>query len=286
MTNIAIVTDSSANIPEKLVKENDITIVPMYIGIEGKMYKEGKEIESKEIYEALEKDLKVHTSGPSAGDFLKVFKYLIEKKKKDLIYCISLSSKLSSAFNAVNLAKMNFPKNKIKIFDSKNSTISLGLIALGAVRAARDGKSEEEIDSLIEFLIKRSKFFAVLENFKYVFRGGRAPFLGKFLSAAIRFKPILTIGKNGKVQLKGSAKNRKSAIYKIYGQIKKEASCKGKKKIGIFYGSDISPALELKKMIEGDSDIDIDELILTEITAIMSAHTGPGIWGAAVCPKV
>jgi len=258
----------------------------MYIGIEGKMYKEGKEIKSGEIYEALEKGLKVHTSGPSAGDFLKVFKYLIEKKKKDLIYCISLSSKLSSAFNAANLAKMNFPKNKIKIFDSRNSTISLGLIALESARAARNGKSEEEIDSLIEFLIKRSKFFAVLENFKYVFRGGRAPFLGKFLSVAIRFKPILTIGINGKVQLRGSAKNRKGAIYKIYRQIKKEASCKGKKIFGIFYGSDISPALELKKMIEDDSDIDIDELILTEITAIMSAHTGPGIWGAAVCPKV
>ncbi len=286
MANIAIVTDSSADIPEKLAKENDVTVVPMYIGIEGKMYKEGKEIKSGEIYEALEKGLKVHTSGPSAGDFLKVFKYLIEKKKKDLIYCISLSSKLSSAFNAANLAKMNFPKNKIKIFDSRNSTISLGLIALESARAARNGKSEEEIDSLIEFLIKRSKFFAVLENFKYVFRGGRAPFLGKFLSVAIRFKPILTIGINGKVQLRGSAKNRKGAIYKIYRQIKKEASCKGKKIFGIFYGSDISPALELKKMIEDDSDIDIDELILTEITAIMSAHTGPGIWGAAVCPKV
>lgn len=286
MSNIAVVTDSSADIPEELAIENDITIVPMYIGLEGKMYKEGKEITNKEVYKALEAGLKVHTSGPSIGDFIETFKYLIEKKKKDLIYCINLSSKLSSTINSVNLAKKHFPQHRIKIFDSKNATISLGLIALEAARAARRGESEEKIDSLIDFLIKRSKFFATLENFEYVFKGGRTPFLRKFLTMAIKFKPILTIGSNGKVQLKKFARNKKKAIVELYRQIKKEVSYDEKKKFGIFYGSDINPALELKKMLVDDSGIEIDELILTKITTVISAHTGPGIWGIATCPKV
>ncbi|GAG58365.1 unnamed protein product, partial [marine sediment metagenome] len=132
------------------------------------------------------------------------------------------------------------------------------------------------------------KFIAVLENFKYVFRGGRAPFLGRFISSIIRFMPILTIGSNGKVQLKKFVRNKESGIIEIFKQTKALISCSENNKIGIFYGSDISPALKLEKMIREDKSIKTDEIILTEITTIMVAHTGPGIFGVAVtnCPNL
>lgn len=284
--NIAIVTDSSSDLPEELARENDITVIPMYIGIEGKAYKEGKDITTSEVFRALEDGKRVNTSGPSVGDFVEVFKYLIEEKKKDIIYYIGLSARLSSTLNAAILASKYFPNTRIKIFDSKTSTISMGFIALEAARAAKRGKSEEEIDALINFLIKRNRFFAVLNNFVYVFRGGRALFLGKFLSAAVKFKPILTIGSNGKVHLKKFVRTQKNGIMGIYRLIKNEILPGEKSKIGIFYGGDIKPALELKKMITKDKNIDIDELIVTEITTIIGAHTGPGIWGAAFSPKI
>lgn len=56
--------------------------------------------------------------------------------------------------------------------------------------------------------------------------------------------------------------------------------------IKFFYGSDRNAAIALEKMVRDDNDIEIDELIITEITTIMSAHTGPGIWGIGICPKV
>jgi len=286
MDNIAIITDSTSDIPVSLAKEYGIIIMPLYVGFEGKLYKEGETITSEKVYEKLEAGVKVNTSAPSTGDFTNIFRDLIEEKGKNLIYCIHLSSKLSGTVNSANQAKKFFPQAKIKVIDSKNVTLSLGLIVLEAARAAREGKSEEEIDSLIESLIKKSKFFATIENFEYLFKGGRAPFLRKLLSKSIIFKLIITIDKNGKIKPKKFVRNRKNTFIEFCRQVKKASSSAKKVHIGIFYGSGKKTALELEKLIRDDSDIEIDEIILTEITTIISAHTGPGICGIAVCPKV
>jgi len=286
MNNIAVVTDTTSDIPENLANEYNIKIIPLYIGFGGKLYLEGKEITSSEVFEKLEAGVKIRTSTPSVGDFVKLYSDLVEKEKKTLIYSIHVSSKLSGTSNTANQASKFFPQVKIKVIDSKTAATSLGFIVLEAARAAERGENEEEIDSIIEFLIKRSKMFATFENFEYLFRGGRAPFLGKFLAKSIRLKPIITIGSEGRVKLKKFVGNKKNSIIELHKQIRKDPFYTGKKKIGIFYGSDIKPAQELEKMIREDDRIKIDELILTEVTTIMSAHTGPGIWGVTSCPVI
>jgi DegV family protein with EDD domain len=286
MENIAIVTDTTSDIPEQLASKYKIRVVPLYIGFGGKLFLEGKEITSSEVYEKLEAGVKVYTSTPSVGDFVEVYRDLIEKEKKTLIYSIHVSSKLSATSNSADQAKRFFPQAKIKVIDSKTSAISLGFIVLETARATKRGECEEGIDSIIDFMIRKNKLFATFENFEYIFRGGRAPFLGKFLSKSIKLKPILTIDTNGKVKLKKFVKNKRNSIIELYKQIRKDSFYTGKKKIGIFYGSDINPALELEKMIREDSRVKIDEMILSEVTAVMSAHTGPGIWGVSSCPVV
>ena len=286
MNDIAIVTDTTADIPEDLARDNNIAVIPLYVGYEVKLYKEGKEISKQDVYNKLESGIKINTSAPPIGDFVNLYENLVNNKKKNLIYSIHLSSKLSGTINYANQAKKFFPHTNIKVIDTKNVTISLGFIALEAARAAKRGLSEEKIDQLIDILIKESKFFGTIENFKYLFSGGRAPFLGKSLGSAIKLKPILTIDKNGKVKLKKFTRSKKNAIKELYIQAKKAASAVYENKIGIFYGSEKNLALELEKMIREDKDIKFDELILTEITTIMSAHTGPGIWGVGICPKI
>jgi DegV family protein with EDD domain len=284
--NIAIVTDTTADIPEDLARENNVTVIPLFVGYEGKLYKEGIEIFNRDVYEKLESGTKVNTSAPSIGDFVNLYGDLIKNKKKNFIYSIHLSSKLSATFNCAKQASEYFPDAKIKVIDSKTVTISLGLIVLEVARAARRGLSEEKLDELIDILLENNKFFGTIKNFKYLFSGGRAPFLGKFVDSAIRLKPILTVDKSGKVTLKKFIRSEGKAIAELHKQAKKVASSYNGNLIGIFYGSDKNKALELEKMIMEDKDIKTSELILTEITTIMSAHTGPGIWGVGICPKI
>jgi DegV family protein with EDD domain len=282
MENIAIVTDTISDIPEDLRSKYQIKTVPLYVGYEGKLFLDGIEITKEEVYEKLKSGIKVHTSTPSVGDFVNTYRDLIENEKKTLIYSIHVSSKLSSTPNAASQAKDFFPKTRIKIIDSKTAAIAMGFIVLEAARAAARNESEEKIDSLIDFMSRYSKVYATFENFEYLFMGGRAPFLKKFLSRSLFLKPIVSV--EGKVKLKKFAKNKRNSIIELYKQVRKDMFYTGKKKIGIFHGEDKGPALELEKMVKNDSRIKIDELIITEITTIMSAHTGPGIWGVTSCP--
>lgn len=276
---IAIVTDSVSNIPEKLAREHNISIVPLYVGLEGKMYKDGLEITPKEIYKKLDSGVKIISSVPSVGDFTKVYHDLIEKEKKTLIYSIHLSSILSGTINSARLAAKMFPDVKIKVIDSKVAAIVEGLVVLEAAKAANKGEDEKKIDSIIDFSIKGSRFFATFENFEYLVKGGRAPFLSKFVGKVMVLKPIITFDSKGKLKLKKFAMNQKKSIIELYRLLKKSISGNKKNKIGICYGNDKEIALQLGEMINNDPDIVVDELIFSDMTVVMSAHTGPDIWG-------
>jgi DegV family protein with EDD domain len=286
MDNIAIVTDTTADIPEKMVREHDITVVPLNVGFKGRLYKDGKEINSRIVFSKLREGIRVYTSTPSVGEFVEIYNDLVNNKKKNLIYSIHLSSKLSTTVNSAIQAKKFFPETEIKVIDSRTAAIGMGFIALEAARAVKRGDSQEEIERIIDYLIKGNRLFAAFDNFKYLFVGGRAPFLGKFLSMSIRLKPIITIGSDGKVKLVKFVRNRRNSLIELYWQAKKITYPVGRKKIGIFYGEDVNIALELEKIIRSDKKIEIDELILTELTTVMSAHTGPGIWGLSICPVI
>jgi DegV family protein with EDD domain len=298
---IAIVTDSSSDIPPELAKKYNIEVIPMYIGYDGFLRKDGVDIFPEEVYAALKKNKKVSTSSPSIGDFLKVFDFLLVEKDIDIVCCITLSSRLSGAFNAASVASKKYKEIRaeddeikdgrikdgwIKVFDSKTSTICLGFIVLQAAQAASSGCSFEEIEEIINSLIVKNRFFALLENFEYVFKGGRGTFFGKIINKALIFTPILTIGKSGKVHLLKFVKNKNSALEEICKMALKASKPNSSSKFGIFYGEDINTANYLEKMLKDNKDIRVDEIITTKITTVISAHTGPGIYGIAVSPRL
>jgi len=286
LTKIGLVTDSSSDIPSGIAERYGIEIVPMYIGFNNIFRKDLIEITPEEVYTALLEGKKVTTSTPSAGDFREAFNRLFEKQDIDIIYCITLSSKLSGAYNSANIAKNFFSPDIIKVIDSRTSTMCLGLIVLGAAKAIESGYQAADIDKLIQELVEKSVFIATLESFEYVFMGGRAVYFGKLIGKAIRFLPILNIGKNGKVRLKKFVKNKENALNEIYWQSVAAAKMNSSNRIGIFYGSDIAPAKELERLISQNKEIKVEEIIITKITTVISAHTGPGIWGVAISPKL
>ena len=286
MVKIGFVTDSSSDIPIKIAKELGIEIVPLYIGIDDKIYKDIYEITPEEVYNALRKGKKVTTASPSSGDFKEVFDRMFGEKNFDHIFCIVLSSKLSGTINAAHIAKKFYSEDTISVVDSKTSTICHGFIVIQAAEAAKAGYSVEELNKLIKNLVDKNKFFAVLESFEYVFKGGRAVFFSKMIEKAIKVVPILNIGKNGKVRLKKFAKNKKSAMFELYKQALAAAKMNESNRIGIFYGEDIRPAKELKELLKKSDEIRITDIIITKITTVISAHTGPGLWGIAISPKL
>lgn len=284
MENIRIVTDSSSDIPADTVKETGITVVPLYVGYDGEFYKDNLEISHEDVFDALLSGKKVHTASPSPGDFADAFENIMKKEKNTRIICITLSSKLSGSFNAAKTAKNMLSSDRIDIIDSRTSTLSLGLIAMQAAESISRGNSYEEVRQIINKLIDMNRFIAVLDSFEYVFKGGRGAFFGKILSKAMMFTPILTIGRGGKVHLKKFCRNRQTAMKVMTGQVLEISRQYGRVNLGVFYGRDPLPLEDLKKEITSSEGIIVEKLVENKITTVISAHTGPELWGLAISP--
>jgi len=282
MKKTVIVTDSTADIPDKMLEEYGIYTVPLYIHAEGKEYKDKIDISNSEIYSMLERGLKVKTSAPSPKDFLELYKKVLEDDSGADIISIHISSKLSNTIDSANLAKSKLLSNVIEIFDSRTVSMSLGLVVLMAARWAKKGLEFETIQKKVQDLIEKTKFFATVENFEYLLKGGRVSGLKKLLNFALKVKPVF-ITDEGKVKVSKMTRTRNSSIEKIVSEFVLAFS--GKKVIAsIFYGDDLDAAKQLKQSISERPEVQIEEMIFTEITPVIGTHSGPSIIGISAIP--
>jgi DegV family protein with EDD domain len=286
MKKVAVLTDSVSDIPDSIVKKYDITVVPLYLNFDGRSLKDGLEIGLEEVYNELRSGKVIKSSTPTIEDFAIAYKDLLDEQGFDIVYSIHLSSLLSGTINAAIAASSRFPEGSIRIIDTKMAAIAEGFFVIEIAKAVSGGADEESIDKLIGMLSGTISFYATFENFEYLVRGGRAPFLSRFVGKAFLLKPIIAFNMEGKLSLKKFCFNKKSSISWLYRLVRKDIldSLNNRNRIGICYGSDKGPAQELENMVKNDPDINVEEIVMTKMTAIMGAHTGPGIWGISACP--
>jgi DegV family protein with EDD domain len=254
--------------------------------IDGVSYKEDLEISPDKIYSSLLSGSQIKSSTPSIKDFTEAYKDLKEKQDSDIIYSIHLSSVLSGTINSANTAAKALKDINIKIVDSKKAAIGQGFIVLAAAAAAKSGATKEDIDRTIEKIMGSVFFYATFDNFEYVVKGGRAPFLARFVKKVMLLKPVINFNEAGGLGLKRFCMNKNSSIRTLFNLIKKDivSSNMGSCLIGICYGDDEGPAIRLKNMVQDDKEIEVSDIVITRMTSVMAAHTGPGIWGIAACP--
>lgn len=203
--SIKIVTDSTWDFDEEIRKEHDIEVVPLYLTIEGKRYKEGVDISNEEFYEIMKTSEKLpQTSQPTPFDFIDVYKKLLKDFEK--IISIHISSKLSGTYNSALLAKKEIDKdNRITVIDSKNASGALGLIVYFASLLKKEGKTFSEIVEQVKKVLDKVFTIFILDNLKALEMGGRIGKAKYLLGTILNFKPILML-KNGLIEPYGSGK--------------------------------------------------------------------------------
>jgi len=283
---VAVVTDSVANIPPELVEKYDIRVIPLYLSVDGTLYKEGIEIGPEKVYDLLLSGSRIKSSTPSVMDFMEVYRDIQEKSCPDVIYSIHISSALSGTVNSAGAAAGSLKGINVKIIDSRMAAVGEGFMALAAAAAAKRKDSPETIESMLDDIRRQSYFYATFDNFEYVVRGGRAPFLAGFARRMMPLKAVIGFNEGGGLGLKRFCLDRNSSIKALFALIKKDMAASGMKSclIGICYGNNAGPAEMLKDMVEDDRDIKARDVIMTRMTSVMAAHTGPGIWGISACP--
>ena len=200
--NVAIVTDSVAQVPAEMARQLDITVIPFTVSIDGQLYLDGIDLVPKELYHRMRlENVMPTTTAASLGQYQQAFKACLHAGAQAVLY-VSLSSKLSSGYStACHAAKMvqeEFPDRIVEVLDSQLVSISQGFVAVAAARAAAQGKPLAEVQQAAEDAKPRVGFAATLETLEYLAHGGRIGKAAYMLGSLIKINPILSI-KDGEV---------------------------------------------------------------------------------------
>jgi DegV family protein with EDD domain len=277
---VKIVTDSTADLPQGLVDELDITVVPLKVHFGEEEYLDWIELDSDTFFGKLKaSDVMPRTSQPSPSDFEAVYKRVGEDN--DAIISLHISAQLSGTYQSATIAKSMLENMDIEVVNSKVTSMALGIVVVEAARAAKEGKTKEEILAQVYDQLNRVKVFFGVDTLEYLQKNGRIGKASALLGGLLSVKPLLTLTE-GVVSPKEKVRGKAKLMERIVSIVGEEFGEDVKGKAVILHGNVLDEALKLKEKIE--AKYDFSELIIASIGAVIGTHTGPGVLGVAVLP--
>lgn len=194
MNSIKLFADSVSDLPKFWIKRYDIGIVPLYITLGNKAYKDMLEITSTELYRRVEEEGKIpKTAAPSPEDFYRAFEPEISAGK-NILY-ISMSSKVSSTYQNAHMAAMEFPAGRVRIVDSMHLSASYALLVIRAARALEAGQFLDEVIAEIEKTREKVEIDIFVDRLDYLHKGGRVSSVQHLIGNMLKVRPVLKIVK-------------------------------------------------------------------------------------------
>jgi DegV family protein with EDD domain len=274
---IAIVTDSTADIPLELAEQLNIHVIPAILIIDGQSIEDGKELSRREFYERLPSmQTSPTTSTPSAGKFHQIYESLIKQGFQKII-SIHVSSLLSGIYNTAHTAAQAFG-DRIHVLDSKQLSLGLGFQVLDAAKMVANGFSCEQVLQKIESTQARVHVFAMLDTLEYVRRSGRVSWARARIGSLFQIKPFLEI-KDGKVLSLGQARTRKKGIPHLMGLLDHIGDIE---QLAILHTNAEEDAHKIREKLT----IMLEEQpLIVNVTTIVGTHVGPNGLGLAAVVK-
>lgn len=272
MKKVAIVTDSTAYLPQEMIDSLGISIVPLTLNWDGVSYRDGIDIQPDEFYTRLAKSETLPTTSQSTvGDYSMVFERLIAEDRD--ILALPISSGISGSINsAIQAAKM-FPNAAIEVLETKLVSMALGFQVLAAARAAAQGASLEECKNIAIEAYKHIGVYFVVDTLKYLHAGGRIGGAKRFMGTALRIKPVLEI-RDGKIEAVKSVISMKKAIEAMVELVEKDIAGRTPVRVSVFHALAETEAKELLDLIV--KKFNAEEGILSYVSPVVGSHVGPG----------
>ena len=276
---VKIITDSTSDIPESIISDLDIEVVPLNIHIGQDNFKHGVDIGTDEFYTKLLTGSELpKTSQPSPGEFLDVYNKFLDQS--DAIVSIHVTSKLSGTYNSAIQAKSELNITKpIEVVDSATVSMALGLIVIRAAKIAKDGGTLEEVLKEIEHCSSNTEVLVVLDTLEYLEKGGRIGKASALIGSILSLKPILTV-EDGIVGTFGKARTFTKAMNSL------EEAIKGFTPVSdasVFYSTDKGVADDMIDRLAGI--VEPDKLVVSRIGPTVGTYAGPKAIAVAVIKK-
>jgi len=276
---VAVVTDSTAYLPDEMSAEYGILTVPVQVVVSGNAYREGVDISTAEVAAALADWQMVTTSRPSPGDFAEIFQQAATAGATSIV-SVHLSSDLSGTYQTAILAASDSPI-PVTVVDSRTLAMSLGFACIAGARAARNGADRRTVAREVSRVALGSKCFFYVDTLEYLRRGGRMGKTAAAFGTAFRVKPILHV-EDGQVSMLEKARTCSKALARLQ-DLAVQAAQGESVDIAVQHIGAPDQAAQLARELA--SRLDGIDILETEIGAVVGAHVGPGMVSVALAPK-
>ena len=274
---IAVITDSSAYIPESALVGLNVSVIPLWLLWEGENLRDGVDILPPAFYARLRTAQTLPTSSqPTVPEFIDFYQKVAQNA--DTIVSVLVSTKISGTIANAKSAVEKLSDLDIHIVDSKNSSMGLGHVVLAAARAAADGKSVEDVISAAEEMRDKINFIFVVDTLEYLHKGGRIGGAKRIMGTALRVKPMLEF-RDGQIEPLEQVRTKKKAYARLI-EIAAERLA----------GRPMAEATiaDIDNLVDGDA---VAQMIVdrfnpriihrSEVSPGVGTHTGPGTIGLA-----
>ncbi|GEL06850.1 DegV family protein [Salisediminibacterium halotolerans] len=276
MSNVSIVTDSTADIPKELADELDITIIPLKVHFgENEVYEDGVDLTAEHFYKRLgESDTIPTTSQPTPYQFETVYRELHEKEPNKPILSIHLSAKMSGTHQSAYLASQNVSDDfHVTVIDSKRASYAIGIIVVELASMAKAGAQKDDLLERLDELLQDTEVFFMVETMEYLQKNGRIGKASALLGSLLKIKPILSLTEDGEVYPFDKVRGSKKAIQHILTELSDRYGDEPVH-VGISHAESAEEAKKIMAEITGR--FQVRKEVITDIGPVIGAHVGPG----------
>ena len=273
---IAFVSDTACDLPDELVLQYDIGLVPTQLIVEERAYRDRLEMTSGEFFRRLRAGLDASTSQPTPQAFTDA--YQDAARSGDHVIAVILSSALSGTFANAEAAARRLDPARITVLDSRSASLGEGLLLIRGVELAAAGWTPQAIvQELVRIRAKSGGFFTV-DSFDRLVRSGRVGRGRAWLGTKLNLKPVMAITQEGKAEPVGRARGADGAKRRILALLDDALTPRPRAlRIGVVHG-DI-PEFADNLRTELVARYRPMQCLVTPITPVIAAHTGIGTWG-------
>lgn len=271
---VKIVTDSTADIPEELVAELEITVVPCNVHFGLETYRDGLDLSREAFYARLKTSpILPTTSAPAAGLFEATYRELA--RQTDQILSIHLASALSAIYNSACLGAKAVSGVEMALIDSGQVSMGLGWLVIAAARAAQAGRSLAQVAALVEDMKPRVRLFAALDTLEYLRKGGRVSRAVAALGSLLDIKPLVEVRDSAVLPLE-RVRTRRRAIQRL---IELVAGLGPLEELAVLHSDAPQEARHLAEEIS--FLYPLERILIAEAGVIIGTHAGPNGLGVA-----
>jgi DegV family protein with EDD domain len=275
---VAVVTDSTAYLPEGVADRLSVRVVPLQVVLGGRSGAEGREVTPAEVAAALAAWVPVSTSRPTPAEFAAVYREALDGGASAVV-SLHLSRELSGTWDSARLAAVEVDAERVRVVDSRSAAMGLGFAVLAAAEAAAAGGTQEQVYEAAVGTAERTTTLFYVDTLEHLRRGGRIGAAQALLGTALSVKPILHV-REGRIVPLEKVRTASKGVARLEA-LAVAAAGDGTADVAVHHLAAAERAGVLADRLRARLPR-VGQFYTSEIGAVVGAHVGPGVLGVVV----